>query len=80
MQHSEYSFCCGYRAKTNKDILSAYASGGVSGSSPSLTSLPVQQQVIPIADIVAQNAIGIFYIEAEISITDDMQKFCVLEY
>ncbi|XP_075081686.1 uncharacterized protein LOC107832398 isoform X4 [Nicotiana tabacum] len=41
--------------------------------------IPTQQQIIPIAEIQSQTSTGIFYVEAEISISSELQKFCVLE-
>ncbi|XP_059279140.1 uncharacterized protein LOC132033242 isoform X2 [Lycium ferocissimum] len=66
-------------AKTNTHMLSSYASANFSATSTSLSVTPTQQQVIPIAEISTQTSIGVFYVQAEMFISNDLQKFCVLE-
>ncbi|KAH0725160.1 hypothetical protein KY284_001025 [Solanum tuberosum] len=66
-------------AKTNKDVLLGNVSGNFAGSSTSLTVNHVHQRIVSIAKIVTTTSVGVFHIEAEISISDDLQKFCVLE-
>lgn len=57
--------------KNNKDMLSSYASGSVSESSASLTVLLVQQQVVPIIEILAQTAVSLV-------LYPDVRKFLLI--
>ncbi|KAL3379952.1 hypothetical protein AABB24_000550 [Solanum stoloniferum] len=40
---------------------------------------PVHRRVVSIAEITTAASVGFFHIEAEMSISDDLQKFCVIE-
>ncbi|XP_049398705.1 replication protein A 70 kDa DNA-binding subunit B-like [Solanum stenotomum] len=66
-------------AKTNKNVLSGNVSANFAGSSTTVIVNPVHRQVISIAEIKSAASVGVFCIEAEMSISDDLQKFCVLE-
>ncbi|XP_049382942.1 replication protein A 70 kDa DNA-binding subunit B-like [Solanum stenotomum] len=59
-------------AKTNKNVLSGNVSANFAGSSTTVIMNPVHRQVISIAEIKLAAS-------AEMSISDDLQKFCVLE-
>nr|XP_018624759.1 uncharacterized protein LOC104091544 [Nicotiana tomentosiformis]XP_018624761.1 uncharacterized protein LOC104091544 [Nicotiana tomentosiformis] len=60
-------------------MLAGCASDNFSRLSTSLIVIPTQQQIIPIAEFQSQTSTSIFYVETEISISSDVQKFCVLE-
>lgn len=66
-------------AKTNKNVLSGNVSANFAGSSATVIMNPMHRQVISIAEIKSAASVGLFCIEAEMSISDDLQKFCVLE-
>ncbi|KAK4709677.1 hypothetical protein R3W88_004190 [Solanum pinnatisectum] len=66
-------------SKTNKNVLSGNVSANFAGSSTTLIMNPVHRQVISIAEIKSAASVGVFCIEAKMSISDDLQKFCVLE-
>ncbi|KAH0720740.1 hypothetical protein KY290_005673 [Solanum tuberosum] len=63
------------RAKTNKDVLLGNVLGNFAGSSTALTVNPVHRQVVSIVEVTTATSVGVFYIEAEMSISDDLQKF-----
>ncbi|KAL3358943.1 hypothetical protein AABB24_015831 [Solanum stoloniferum] len=68
-------------AKENKPMLLSRASEKTSTSS-SVTPMivtPTGQQVISVVEISSAPSMGVFYVEAEMSILDEFQEFCVLE-
>ncbi|WMV46942.1 hypothetical protein MTR67_040327 [Solanum verrucosum] len=68
-------------AKENKSMLLSRASEKTSTSS-SVTPMivtPTGQQVISVVEISSAPSMGVFYVEAEMSILDEFQEFCVLE-
>lgn len=67
-------------AKTNINMLSGPARSSFTGSSTVVAVNPVHQRTSSIAKITSTTSVGIFYIEAQMSIADDLQDFCVLEF
>ncbi|KAG5599384.1 hypothetical protein H5410_030754 [Solanum commersonii] len=69
------------RAKENKTMLLSHVSEKTSASSstPPMMVTPVSQQVIPIAEIPSPVSMGIFYVEAGMAISNELQEFCLLE-
>ncbi|KAH0650017.1 hypothetical protein KY284_029929, partial [Solanum tuberosum] len=68
-------------AKENKRMLLSRASEKTSTSSsvPPMIVTPVGQQVTSIAEMSSTASMGLFYVEAEMAISDEFQDFCVLE-
>uniref|UniRef100_K4CRY6 Replication factor A C-terminal domain-containing protein n=1 Tax=Solanum lycopersicum TaxID=4081 RepID=K4CRY6_SOLLC len=50
-----------------------------SSSAPLMVLTPVGQQVVFIEQISSPTSMGLFYLEAEMAISDELQEFCVLE-
>ncbi|KAH0661719.1 hypothetical protein KY290_027660 [Solanum tuberosum] len=50
-----------------------------SSSAPPMVVTPAGQQVIPIAEISSPLSMRIFYVEAGMAISNELQEFCVLE-
>ncbi|KAH0646972.1 hypothetical protein KY284_034856 [Solanum tuberosum] len=63
-----------YLEKINKDVLIGNVSANFAGSSTTLIVNPVHRQVISIAEIKSAASVGVFCLEAEMSISDDLQK------
>ncbi|KAH0721970.1 hypothetical protein KY289_005014 [Solanum tuberosum] len=68
-------------AKENKTILLSRASNktSTSSSAPPMVVTPVGQQAISIAQMSSATSMGLFYVEAEMAISDEFQEFYVLE-
>ncbi|KAG5621657.1 hypothetical protein H5410_006875 [Solanum commersonii] len=68
-------------AKGNKTMLLSRASRKTStnSSAPPMVVTPAGRQVISIAEISSLASIGLFYVEAEMAISNELQMFCVLE-
>lgn len=60
-------------------MLSSFASANFAGSSTAPIVNSVHHRIVAIAKITSTTLVGVFYIEAEMSITDDIQDFCMLE-
>ncbi|KAH0780730.1 hypothetical protein KY290_000328 [Solanum tuberosum] len=50
-----------------------------SSSAPPMVVTPAGRQVISIAEISSPASMGLYYVEAEMAISDELQEFCVLE-
>ncbi|KAG5620967.1 hypothetical protein H5410_006185, partial [Solanum commersonii] len=72
---------CDNQAKENKGMLLSCASQKTSTSSsvPPMIVTPAGQQVIFIAEMSSTASMGLFYVEAEMAISNEFQEFCVLE-
>ncbi|XP_049360404.1 uncharacterized protein LOC125825101 [Solanum verrucosum] len=68
-------------AKENKAMLLSRASEKTSTSSSArpMVVTPDGQQVISIAEMSSSASMGLFYVEAEMDISDEFQEFCVIE-
>ncbi|KAK4734297.1 hypothetical protein R3W88_008558 [Solanum pinnatisectum] len=68
-------------AKENKIMLLSRASEktSTSSSAPPMVVTPIGQHVISIAEISSPTSMRLFYVEAEMAISDELQEFCVLE-
>ncbi|KAG5580361.1 hypothetical protein H5410_050988 [Solanum commersonii] len=73
---------CKNREKGNKTKLLGHASEKTSTSSfaPPMVVTPVGRQVIFIAEISSPTSMELFYVEAEMAISNELQEFCVLEF
>ncbi|WMV33332.1 hypothetical protein MTR67_026717 [Solanum verrucosum] len=69
------------KRKQNKTMLLCRASEktSTSSSTPPMVVTPAGQQVIPIAEISSPVSMGIFYVEAGMTISNELQELCVLE-
>ncbi|XP_069144244.1 replication protein A 70 kDa DNA-binding subunit B-like [Solanum lycopersicum] len=68
-------------AKENKSMLLSRESNktSTSSSAPLMVLTPAGQQVVSIEQISSPTSMGLFYLEAEMAISDELQEFCVLE-
>uniref|UniRef100_M1ANT8 Replication factor A protein n=1 Tax=Solanum tuberosum TaxID=4113 RepID=M1ANT8_SOLTU len=68
-------------AKANKTMLLRRTSNktSTSSSAPPMVVTPAGQQVISIAQMSSAASMGLFYVEAEMAISNEFQEFCVLE-
>ncbi|XP_027771134.1 uncharacterized protein LOC107013153 [Solanum pennellii] len=68
-------------AKENKSMLLSRASKktSTSSSAPLMVLTPAGQRVVSIEEISSPTSMGLFYVEAEMAISDELQEFCVLE-
>uniref|UniRef100_M1BTJ0 70 kDa subunit of replication protein A n=1 Tax=Solanum tuberosum TaxID=4113 RepID=M1BTJ0_SOLTU len=73
---------CDNQAKANKTMLLGRPSNktSTSSSAPPMVVTPAGQQVISIAQMSSAASMGLFYVEAEMAISNEFQQFCVLEY
>ncbi|PHT59307.1 hypothetical protein CQW23_01670 [Capsicum baccatum] len=60
-------------------VLSSLASGSFSASSSPLNIAPNSHKLTSIAEMTSQTSVGAFNVEVVMSISDEFQKFCVLE-